>query len=147
MKELSPTELIAPCAVWCGGCSLYLVKDKPELKEMLLKHGVTEDQIPCPGCRAVDGFCKHLDGQCDQFFCAQEKGVTFCHECDEFPCNALHPAADRASSLPHNLKMFAQCFIQKFGAEAYLKKLPEMRKRYFTGKISYGKGPQLPEEE
>jgi len=147
MNESERIELIAPCAIWCGGCSLFLVKEKPELKAMLLQHGVKEEDIPCPGCRAVDGMCKHLDGQCEQFLCAKEKGIKYCHECDVFPCNRLHPAADRSTSLPHNLKMFAQCYIARFGAEAYLAKLPEMRRRYFTGKISYGKGPLLPEEE
>ncbi len=147
MKELTSTEQIAPCGIWCGGCSLYLVASQPDIKTMLLKHGVKEEDIPCTGCRAVDGNCKHLDGQCDQYLCAMDKGVTYCYECADFPCNKLHPAADRSTSLPHNLKMFAQCYIQKHGAEAYIAKLPEMRKRYFTGKISYGKGPLLPEEE
>ncbi len=141
------TDLIAPCGIWCGGCSLFLVKEQPYLKEMLLQHGVKEEQMPCEGCRAEDGNCKHLDSRCEQYACAQDKGITFCHECADFPCNRLHPAADRANSLPHNLKMFAQCYIRAHGAEAYLAKLPEMRKRYFTGKISYGKGPLLPEEE
>lgn len=141
------TKLISPCGIYCGGCSLYLVKDHPELKDMLLQHGVKESQIPCPGCRAVDGNCKHLEETCEQFLCAKDKGVTYCYECDDFPCNRLHPAADRANSLPHNLKMFAQCYIRKHGPEAYIAKLPELRKRYFTGKISYGKGPLLPEDE
>jgi hypothetical protein len=148
MNTIRPIDLISPCAIYCGGCSLYLVKDRPELKPILLQHGVKEEDLPCPGCRAVDGHCKHLDdGQCEQFVCAKEKQVTYCHECDEFPCNRLHPAADRADSLPHNLKMFAQCYISKHGPEAYIAKLPEMRKRYFAGKISYGKGPRLPEDE
>lgn len=141
------TDLIAPCGIWCGGCSLYLAKDRPELKEMLLKHGVREEQLPCPGCRAVDGNCPHLEGRCDHYACAQDKGVAYCFECDDFPCTKLHPAADRADSLPHNLKMYAQCYIQRHGAAAYLAKLPELRKRYFAGKISYGKGPLLPDDD
>jgi hypothetical protein len=44
------------------------------------------------------------------------------------------------------MKMFAQCYIQKYGPEAYIAKLPEIRKRYFSGKISYGKGPLLPDD-
>ena len=142
-----PTDLVAPCGIWCGGCSLYLVKEQPHLREMLIKHGVKEEQLPCEGCRAEDGNCKHLDERCEQYACAQDKGITYCYECQDFPCNRLHPAADRAESLPHNLKMFAQCYIQAHGPEAYLAKLPEMRKRYFVGKISYGKGPLLPDDK
>ncbi len=147
MENNQTTDLISPCGIYCGGCSLYLAKDHPEIIPMLLQHGVKEADLPCPGCRALDGNCKHLDARCEQFACAEEKDVHFCYECEDFPCNRLHPAADRAGSLPHNLKMFAQCYIQKHGPEAYIAKLPEMKKRYFSGKISYGKGPLLPEDE
>jgi len=126
---------------------MYLAKDDPQLKTMLMGHGFIEEDLPCPGCRAVDGNCKHLDGQCEQYLCSMDKGIRYCYECDEFPCNKLHPAADRANALPHNLKMFAQCYMKAHGAEAYIEKLPEMRKRYFTGKITFGKGPLLPEDE
>lgn len=139
-------ELISPCGIYCGGCSLYLAKDNPELAQVLIKHGVKAEDLPCPGCRAVEGNCKHLDGTCENFGCAQEKCVSFCYECDDFPCNRLHPAADRANSLPHNLKMFAQCYIRNHGPEAFIAHIPEMRKRYFNGIISYGKGPILPED-
>ncbi|MDD2596481.1 MAG: DUF3795 domain-containing protein [Candidatus Cloacimonetes bacterium] len=146
MEHHQAKELISPCGIYCGGCSLYLAKDRPEIIPMLLQHGVTEDQLPCSGCRGEDGNCKHLDARCEQYACAQDKGVSFCFECEDFPCNRLLPAADRANSLPHNMKMFAQCYIQKYGPEAYIAKLPEIRKRYFSGKISYGKGPLLPDD-
>lgn len=38
----------------------------------------------CDGCRS--GQCLH--GGCRIGRCAKEKGVTFCHECDDFPCKA-----------------------------------------------------------
>jgi hypothetical protein len=41
------------------------------------------------------------------------------------------------------MKLYSQLYIQKHGIEAWKQHLPEIRKRYFTGKISYGKGPQL----
>jgi hypothetical protein len=70
-----------------------------------------------------------------------------CYECGEFPCQKLIPAADRANALPHNLKMFSQIYIQRHGVEAWKAKLPELRKRYFAGKIRDGKGPLLEGEE
>ncbi len=147
MTDSRKAELLAPCGIWCGGCSLYLVKDRPELMSILLQHGVREEDLPCPGCRAVEGKCKHIRKRCEQFACAKAKGVSFCYECDEFPCKRLHPAADRAGSLPHNLKMYALCYIKRYGPIAYIDHLPEMRRRYFNGKVCYGKGPQLPEDQ
>lgn len=136
-------ELVSPCGIYCAECSVYRVKDHPELKPMLLAAGVKESQMPCPGCRAVDGNCPHLEARCENYACAELHGVDMCFECEDFPCNKLHPAADRANALPHNMKMFSQCYIKRHGVKAWIEQLPLIRKRYFTGKISYGKGPQL----
>lgn len=37
----------------------------------------------CLGCKS--GACKGKD-TCKCFKCCQEKGFSFCHECDQFPC-------------------------------------------------------------
>jgi len=135
--------LVSPCGIYCGECSAYKAKDNPELINMLVQHGMKEESLPCPGCRAVDGNCPHLESRCENYICAEKQGVTMCFECEDFPCNKLHPAADRANVLPHNMKIFSQLYIKKHGVEAWKKHLPEIRRRYFTGKISYGKGPLL----
>jgi phage portal protein BeeE len=45
------------------------------------------------------------------------------------------------------MKMYSQCYIQKHGVEAWKEQYQAIRKRYFTGKITYGKGPLLEGEE
>lgn len=139
-------SMVSPCGIYCAECACFKVKDNPALVSVLVANGIKEEQSPCPGCRAVDGNCLHLEARCENYACAQEHGIEMCFQCDEFPCNKLHPAADRANSLPHNMKMFSQCYIAKHGIKAWIEKLPEIRKRYFTGKISYGKGPLLEED-
>jgi|GEM_PF-2155973 len=99
-------KLVSPCGIYCGDCAVYRVKDNPALIPALLSNGLTEDQFPCPGCRAVEGMCPHLEGRCENFICATNHEVQMCFECGEFPCEKLHPAADRANSLPHNMKMY-----------------------------------------
>lgn len=143
MQHDQEFELVSPCGIYCAECACYKVKDDPSLLPRLLANGLKEENLPCPGCTAVDGHCKHLDARCENYACAQDHEVTMCFECDEFPCAKLHPAADRANALPHNMKMFSQCYIKRHGVQAWIAKLPEIRLRYFTGKISYGKGPQL----
>ncbi len=135
--------LVSPCGIYCGECSAYKVKDQPELLPVLVAHGMKEESLPCPGCRAVDGNCPHLESRCENYICAQKHEVDMCFECEDFPCEKLHPAADRANVLPHNMKLYSQLYIQKHGIEAWKQHLPEIRRRYFTGKISYGKGPLL----
>ncbi|MDD2331644.1 MAG: DUF3795 domain-containing protein [Candidatus Cloacimonetes bacterium] len=143
MNSQSELNLISPCGIYCGECACFKVKDHPELLPILVKHGIKEEQLPCPGCRAVDGNCLHLDARCENYICAEQHQVSMCYECGEFPCNKLLPALDRANVLPHNLKMYSQCYIKRYGVQAWIEKLPELKKRYFTGTISYGMGPLL----
>ncbi|PKN79243.1 MAG: hypothetical protein CVU48_05840 [Candidatus Cloacimonetes bacterium HGW-Cloacimonetes-1] len=147
MENKEQIALISPCGIYCAECTSYKVKDQPELLPILVAHGIREDQLPCPGCRAVEGNCLHLQAQCENYLCAVSHQVDMCFECEEFPCNKLHPALDRANVLPHNMKMYSQCYIQKHGVEAWKEQYQAIRKRYFTGKITYGKGPLLEGEE
>ena len=67
--ELQPQD-IAPCGVNCQACSAYLDSKKP-----------------CHGCRVPDTLitrksCKN----CKKRNCAFEKGLTWCFECESFPC-------------------------------------------------------------
>ncbi len=133
----------APCGIHCAGCEPFLAKDNPKLLEALVERGLRRDRLPCPGCRAVKGLCPVLEGECETYACLTRRGFDFCFECPDFPCDKLNPAAHRAEVLPHNLKVFNLCFIQRHGLEAWLKKAPEIKLRYYRGKMFVGQGPQL----
>jgi len=139
--------LVSPCGMYCAECAAHKVKDNPEIMKVLVANGMKEEELPCPGCRAVDGNCPHLPARCENYICALEHNVDMCYKCEDFPCNKLHPAADRANILPHNMKLFTQCYISKHGLQAWKDNYHEMRKRYFAGKISYGKGPLIDDEK
>ena len=72
-----------------------------------------------------------------------DRGYDFCYECPEFPCGMLNPAADRAGDLPHNIKVFNLCCIKEKGLATWLQKAPQIKQKYFSGKMALGKGPQL----
>lgn len=133
----------APCGIHCANCEPFLAKDNPELLEALVKRGLRRDRLPCPGCRAVKGECPVLETTCETYACVTGRGYEFCFECPDFPCDKLNPAAHRAEVLPHNLKVFNLCFIKEHGLEAWLKRAPEIKLRYYRGKMEVGKGPQL----
>jgi hypothetical protein len=146
MKTTGDITLVAPCGIYCGDCGAYRVQADPSLgeavKERLRELQINWNGVPCPGCRPVEGKCQVVDGTCATYACATGHKVDFCFECPEFPCAKLNPAADRAASLPHNFKVFSLCCIKHQGLARYLERIPEIRQRYYTGKMVIGKGPQ-----
>lgn len=53
-------------------------KDYPSFKELLAYF----TRVDCDGCRK--GVCKYPN--CGVITCYQQRGVDFCFQCDEFPC-------------------------------------------------------------
>ncbi len=143
MEKTERMEIVAPCGIDCGICELYICKDNPQLFNYLLGRGIPEEKLPCKGCRAVAGNCPVLGMKCATYKCVVEHKVDFCYECNEFPCLKLHPSADRAEVLPHNLKVFNLNKIQRSGLEAFIEQSPGIKLRYYKGKMSVGEGPQL----
>jgi len=139
-------SLVAPCGIHCGICELYLAGDNPQIKAYLISRGIGEDKIPCTGCRANRGHCPIHPGACATYECAGRKGISFCHECPDYPCNRVQPAADRADILPHNLKPYNLACIEHQGIDRFLERAAEIKQRYFRGKIEIGNGPQLSDE-
>ncbi len=142
MEKKADITLVAPCGIHCGACPMYKVKDDPSLGEGLRKR-INWDGVPCPGCRSAKGRNMFTNGTCATYACVSAKQHDFCFECSEFPCARLNPASDRADVLPHNLKVFNLVFIKQHGAAKYLEKEPEIKQRYYRGKMVIGKGPQL----
>ena len=143
MKLYQRMRLLAPCGIDCGTCELYLCKDDRNLFEELVRRDIPEEKLPCPGCRAVKGNCPELSSTCQTFACVKNRELDYCFECDEFPCMRLHPAADRAHQLTHNLKIYNLCQLMNQGPEAFIELSPENRLRYYKGKMMIGRGPEI----
>ncbi len=142
MKTNDDITLVAPCGIHCGSCPMYKVKDDPSLREVLVKK-VNWNGVPCTGCRPGKGKNQFIEGTCETYACISKRGHDFCFECGDFPCAKLNPASDRAEVLPHNIKLFALCTIKQHGVAKFLEKEPEIKLRYFRGKMVIGKGPQV----
>jgi hypothetical protein len=143
MQKDEVMAAVAPCGIPCGDCELFKAKDDPRLMDYLVARGLKREVLPCAGCRPVKGNCPVIEGVCETYACIEKRGYDFCHECLDFPCDKLNPASDRADILPHNLKVFNLCFIQRHGLEGFLKKAPDIKRRYYRGKMVIGRGPQL----
>lgn len=129
-------QMTAPCGLACFDCVVFLANENPEMRVLVSKQfGIRLDEVGCKGCREVEGKCPVVPMKCSVYPCAKEKGVRFCCDCPDFPCDSLHPYADQAKRLPHNTKIFNLCLIKRMGVEAWAKeKASSVKKVYFTGK-------------
>jgi len=124
-------QMTAPCGLDCFNCILYSGYADKNRQALVLKEASRSLSI-CKGCRNENGNCPNLPMPCNVYPCAGKRGVAFCCECSDFPCDYLHPYADRASELPHNTKVFNLCLIKKMGLESWAKdKAISVKKVYY----------------
>ena len=136
-------QMTAPCGLDCFNCVFYLAREDQEamntLERMSVEYNVPIEKMLCSGCRNHDGKIPlqlHLFGEahrCSAYECSKSKGLKLCGDCDEFPCDHLHPYSDKADILPHNIKVFNLCLINKLGLENWAKsKASNVRNTYFN---------------
>lgn len=139
-------ELTAPCGLDCFNCPGYLANDNEEIRKQLAtkasEYGISYKKAyeisVCKGCRNEEGICP-IGGlrtePCKVFKCVTSKGIESCADCSDFPCDHLHPYADKAAMLPHNMKVFNLALIRKMGLEKWAsEKAKLVRNTYFNGK-------------
>ncbi|MBS7632833.1 DUF1028 domain-containing protein [Candidatus Bathyarchaeota archaeon] len=92
------SQLLGICGVYCGACSTYRAyNDNDEaILEWETRMGMPPDQVYCKGCGSnlVNEWC----GNCKFRKCTKDKEVTYCFECDDFPCQML---IDFSRTRPH----------------------------------------------
>lgn len=111
-------ELAAPCGLYCGSCEIYRACKDDDF-ETLAGFGkelnMPLDEVVCDGCRTEKTMFWCPD--CEIKGCCEERGVSFCFECRDFPCIALVEFQEQA---PHhsecigNLEMMADVGIQSW---------------------------------
>jgi hypothetical protein len=136
-------QLVAPCGIDCGNCSLNMCKDDPAMMNRLIARGIPREKLPCEGCRNIGGDCPVISGTCETYACVSRMAVDFCYECADFPCSRLCPSSQRADVLPHNLKVFNLCTIERIGPERFVGVSARLEQAYFKGKMEIGKGPTV----
>ena len=136
-------QMTAPCGLDCFNCHFFLAHESPEamglVEQLSETYKIPLDVMLCQGCREHDGripLQKHVFGRahhCAAYECTKAKGVSYCCDCDQFPCDRLHPYADKANDLPHNIKVFNLCLIKRMGLEKWAaSKAAEVREVYFN---------------
>ena len=113
-------DLAGACGIYCGACGIYRMykdQDTERLEQAAREvfHCRPED-ICCEGCRGpLD--CR-WSPQCQILACTRERGLTFCHECTDFPCDDLSAfSADRSDIPLTNLRRLAEAGLEVWLAE------------------------------
>lgn len=116
------TKWHAPCGIYCKRC--------PGIKV-----------YQCKGCRPQKGQI-HKFPVCKTYECVNLKGIEFCFQCDEFPCEKLQPIVNFEIFAPHNSKVYNSIMIQKLGLDEWNKICEEKSILYYQGKkVKYGGDP------
>ena len=132
-------KMTAPCGLDCFNCPMYLANKNEKLRNVIAERlNIPFEKAVCGGCRNEKGIIAFLNmtEPCYVYKCTESRGINFCCDCSEFPCDHLHPYADKASQLPHNTKVFNLCLIKKMGLESWAKeKAKTVKDTYFKGKF------------
>jgi len=94
-QDISNT--VGICGLYCGTCPNYLASrknDSEPLKKISQKTGIPIKEVRCDGCLSDNVFAPCVD--CKHGFrrCAEEKEVTWCFQCHDFPCRRLKDFKD-----------------------------------------------------
>jgi hypothetical protein len=106
-------RLAAVCGLFCPSCAIFIATHEAPEKLKMISEGlkVTVEEAKCDGCRAErrTSACK----TCKMYQCATQKGVDFCGECADYPCEDLKAfQAER----PHRFELWqAQDRIKEVG--------------------------------
>ena len=101
----SKKGLCAVCGLFCPACTLFIgteENDQKRLKAVANVYGTDPEVWECHGCRSDKRsyFCKN---ECKMVDCAKARGIDFCVECDEYPCEELRNFKELR---PHRIELW-----------------------------------------
>lgn len=118
-------KLAAVCGLFCPSCTVYIgVHEDPErLEEMARRFGQPLDKLQCNGCRS-DKRSYYCESLCTMYKCAAAKGIDFCGQCAEYPCEELKAFQ---AAMPHRLELWeSQSRIKEAGYEKWYEEMVEL---------------------
>ncbi len=121
--------LAAVCGLFCPSCTIYIAShsDPERLENLAERFGLPPEELMCDGCRSERRiyFCRE---HCKMTKCAAERGIDFCGQCEEFPCDEL---SEFQSKMPHRIELWnSHSRINEAGWETWY---GEMLKEYSCG--------------
>jgi hypothetical protein len=113
-------NLASACGLYCGACGVYQATQENNTEKILHYAMVLNQSFNdtlCDGCGA-ERKSLHCTKICNFIDCKKQKGVNFCADCSEFPCQALN---EFKLKMPHRAEIIdAQIRIKEIGTERWL---------------------------
>lgn len=121
-------DLVSACGLYCGACGIYLATQENDC-DKILQYAVVLNQnyeaTLCFGCSSKRKSL-HCSESCIFVECKQRKGVNYCIDCKDFPCQAMN---EFKSKMPHRVEIFdSQKRLKEIGIECWLIEM----KDYYT---------------
>jgi hypothetical protein len=116
--EVPDKRLAAVCGLFCPACTVFIGtrEDPKRLQKMSERFKKPVEELQCDGCRS-EKRCFYCKERCTMGKCSQEKGVDFCGECNEYPCEDLKAFQAEA---PHRIELWkSQERIKEVGYEKW----------------------------
>lgn len=108
------------CGLNCGACPVGIANEREDdnwIRKMAKDWGRNTEDLRCNGCKANVNATFCMD--CQMRLCARNKGVEFCFECDNFPCEII--TQFRNDDAPHHSAVFSNLeLIRELGVEVWL---------------------------
>src|SRR5512146_2144059 len=114
-------RLAAVCGLFCPSCTIFIGREDPGRLEVIgARVQKAVEELQCEGCRS-DKRCFYCREKCKMTKCASEKGVEFCGECNEYPCEDLKAFQ---AEMPHRIELWkAQSRIREAGYEKWYREM------------------------
>ena len=97
MNSQQRRKLVAPCGLYCGACFIYIARKRCDEAALdAAAKGITErrgwvikpkEDLVCDGC--LSSQLAIVCSRCVMRACALEKGITYCAQCADFPCQTI----------------------------------------------------------
>jgi len=117
--------LAAVCGLYCEACTAYIAttEDPARLAQLAAQFQLSEEEIRCHGCRASKRgpYCQ----TCKMSACAAERGIDFCVECADYPCEELRQFQ---AHIPHRIELWDD--LERIRAIGWQTWLVEARNKY-----------------
>ena len=122
---MSNRQLAGVCGIYCGACIIYRAYNDQD--KTLIQHltdlGFPEETIRCKGC--TSGVVPPQCAKCGFRDCVTQKGISFCSECEDLPCEALIELSEeraRKDNRPHlSLCLASLKTLKQVGVQDWLK--------------------------
>lgn len=123
---LEKKKLSAVCGLFCPSCTLFIgTKEDPQrLKAFAERYRMPVEAWECEGCRS-EKRSFYCENTCKMAACAADKGLEFCGECEEYPCDELKKfQAER----PHRIELWKS--LDRIANVGYSQWFNEMLEHY-----------------